>query len=372
MRDAPDNAREALKILRGYYAGRGKPRIINLYATLTSLQKTNSESVTDYIIRAETTITALRNAGGTLGDGLLIAMVLKGLPEMFRPFAIHVAHNDDNITFPEFRTKLRSFEDTDKLSTTESSDNVMKTQARPGRRPAKQGAYDGNSDNADIECFKCGTKGHRARVCRQKMVVTLITSSGSKTEKTGSNFDDTFKPETHCVELADGTRCNGVAQRKGEAEVCLVDSGGRRHTTTLRKALFIPSYPQDIFSVKAATASGATVVFKQGKDALIHKDGTRFDIHVSNRLYYLHTEGENSDKCNACHDVQTWHEILGHCNYDDVLQMQNVVEGMQIKGKTDRPDQECEVGNFRGNLHKPEIETLIVEQRLHYKSYTRT
>jgi len=107
--------------------------------------------------------------------------------------------------------------------------------------------------------------------------------------------------------------------------------------------LFIPSYPQDIFSVKAATTSGATVVFKQEEDALIHKDATRFNIHVYNRLYYLHTEGENSDECNACHDIQTWHEILGHCNYDDILKLQNVVEGMKIRGKTDRPDQECEV-----------------------------
>lgn len=22
-------------------------------------------------------------------------------------------------------------------------------------------------------------------------------------------------------------------------------------------------------------------------------------------------------KCNACHDIQTWHKILGHYNYDD-------------------------------------------------------
>ena len=73
MRDVPNNGRKALQILREYYAGRGKPRIINLYTTLTSLQKANDESVMDYIIRAETAITALRNAGEMWGDSLRVA-----------------------------------------------------------------------------------------------------------------------------------------------------------------------------------------------------------------------------------------------------------------------------------------------------------
>ena len=39
MREASDNGREALRILRDHYAGKGKPRIISLYTELTSLRK---------------------------------------------------------------------------------------------------------------------------------------------------------------------------------------------------------------------------------------------------------------------------------------------------------------------------------------------
>lgn len=41
------------------------------------------------------------------------------------------------------------------------------------------------------------------------------------------DFDNTFRPEKHSVELADGTRCRGVAQRRGNAEVFLFDTRGQ-------------------------------------------------------------------------------------------------------------------------------------------------
>ena len=53
MREAENDGKKALKILRDHYLPKGKPRIIGLYTELSSMTMTN-ETVTEYILRAET------------------------------------------------------------------------------------------------------------------------------------------------------------------------------------------------------------------------------------------------------------------------------------------------------------------------------
>ncbi|TWW67328.1 hypothetical protein D4764_02G0003690 [Takifugu flavidus] len=92
--EAAEDGRKALKILREHYSGKSKPRILNLYTSLTTIQMAEGED---------------------MSDGLLIATILNGLPDSFKPLAVHVTQNEDNVTFTDFKRRLRVYEESEKM-----------------------------------------------------------------------------------------------------------------------------------------------------------------------------------------------------------------------------------------------------------------
>ena len=95
------------------------------------------------------------------------------------------------------------------------------------------------------------------------MVDTGATTHIIKDIERLKNFDDSFQPDNLFIELADGSKANEVALKWGDAEICLMNANGNKQPVTLKGALFVPSYPQDIFSVKSATANGAAIIYKK-------------------------------------------------------------------------------------------------------------
>ena len=154
------------------------------------------------------------------------------------------------------------------------------------------------------------------------------------------SFDSTFKPERHSMELADWKayrqggarqgRCTGMPHKQRGAPVCSDFKERSLHP-------LVP--PRPLLS----EAHGAKVFFDEGKDVIVFPDGTRFDIYVCKRMYYLQTECDVDDVCQFSYDIQTLHEVMDHCNYEDILKLQDVTEGMHIKGAKRRPDKECAV-----------------------------
>lgn len=100
------------------------PKVIALYTELTTLDKGEAERVTDYMLKAEAAVAALKNVGEEVGDSLVIAMILKGIPQEYKPFNAAITQKDKQPTYSEFKGALRAFEENEKPS---SKDNVMKT-----------------------------------------------------------------------------------------------------------------------------------------------------------------------------------------------------------------------------------------------------
>ena len=186
MRDAKNDGREAMRILRSHYAGSGKPRVILLYSQLCSLRKTQEEDVTDYMIRAETIAASLRNTGAQFDDAFLIAIVLKGLPNDYHTFSLLTTQSEKEMTFQEFKVSLRNFEENEKATSSTDSDRVMRARMNPpppqnrggsrsrGSREAGRGHqknHNGRPPTADkkVVCYHCGMEGHKSNSNRCAM-----------------------------------------------------------------------------------------------------------------------------------------------------------------------------------------------------------
>ena len=395
IRDAEDDGKKALGILRSHYVGTSKPRIISLYHELCSLKMDiEVETATDYMIRAETAATSLKTAGESISDSLLIAMLLKGLPPSYKTFCTVVTQKDKMMTFAEFKVALRSFEESEKCQATPSDgDSVMKFNSRV---------------KGKIICYSCGKEGHRSFQCRSKDKTlktnrwcdyckssthdtdfcrnknsvksvnkveedsqehddgahnfvfkaneqsldpikgnTLLVDCGATThividKSKFIRFNDNFEPENHVIELTDGSRTNGAVQGKGDAMVKMYDSNEKLRKGILQNALYVPSFAYDIFSVQAATEMGTSVTFSQNDAELKTMDGTTFPIEKK-KLYFINNAQPNRE---GRHSAEEWHKILGHCNMKDVMKLEKVVDGMTIIGEEVFDCETCILGKM--------------------------
>ena len=129
------------------------------------------------------------------------------------------------------------------------------------------------------------------------------------------------------IELADGTKADNVAKERGTVTIPLRTINGHIAQPKLENVLFIPTYPQCIFSVQAATKNGATVNFNANPAELVTKDGTTFPIQQQGRLYHL-CKSSIAEKRSG--SLEMWYTVLGHGNVDDVTKLEHVVQGVKI------------------------------------------
>ena len=318
-----------------------------MYTQLTSQKKNANESITDYILRAESAANALRNAKEIVSDGLLVAMVVKGLPDEFKPFIAVINQAEDIVQdFQKFKLALRNFEDAEQARTKSHSKSTGRNNSIMKAQDYYHHKY---QPNPNITCYNCGISGHKSSECskpkanhakkwcshyrspthtdkncrKQKNSYHPVKSAVEPPESnhtftfkvsddglffdteseekflvdcgatthivnTDLNFiktDHSFKPEEHFIELADGSKANNIAKKRGTILISLLSSEGKVSKSKLENALYVPSFPQCNFSVQAVTRKGAKVNFDRDHAVLIAPDGTTSQIQQHGRLY---------------------------------------------------------------------------------------
>ena len=68
--------------------------------------------------------------------------------------------------------------------------------------------------------------------------------------------------------------------------------------------MYVPSFPQSMFSVPAATTKAVSVIFEPDHAELVYKDGTVFDIQKHGKPYYL----------GVCDDIVTSDSVNYACD----------------------------------------------------------
>ena len=303
MHDAANDGRKALQILRQHYASTEKPRVLCLYEQLTTLRMQEQEDTADYLIRAERAATGLRAAGETISDNLVIAMLLKGLPDSFKSFVVVHTQLGKTKSLTEFKSALVNYAASEALRTEHQGSTALVSRVQPqaasyhGKKGTKTrcnacGAlghtYKQCTRKDTLTCTHCKRNGHVEAVCFTKKKDSRQHSHPNKTETAHAHsatfafstttdtslmptelmvdcgatshivndrsrfitLDQNYKPRQHFIQLADGRRTNELVMAKGVALYEVLNCTGQVQEITLKNALYAPDFPVSLFYVR--------------------------------------------------------------------------------------------------------------------------
>ena len=428
--DAKNDGKKALEILSDRYLGSKSDLEVELLTELFDVKIQCNEDHTKFVSRIDLIKSQLESNNIKLPDKAFTVLALRGLTDSkYEQFRSSVKVRKEWPLWMEFKSLIKVHESPMFSADSSPGNDVVLNTKYEKYRGNKSGFKKNSKSKSDRECTFCGKSGHEEKQCFKRKAKMKQENDSAKTVISGTSedalhfnfkcevvcgstitktketldsllvdsgatshiicnsdtfvsFDEDYDPTDHYVELADGTRTNGLIEGRGMATFKVPDTNGITRTITVQDALYIPSYSLNIFSVKKAAEQGASFSFSAKGGTLIAPNGVVFAIKSVDNLYYIntlkpisvgikkvhsnqtlagcpernqsnigdynfeennvsitdiHNFEENDDFINSIksgtHSVDDWHKIMGHCNIKDIFHLQKVVNGMHFSDK---------------------------------------
>lgn len=360
-----ESCKDVWDTLKKMYEDNGFTRKIGLLRTLISLRYEDCSSMETYVTKVIENSRKLDRTGFRISEEWIGSLLLAGLPDRFAPMIMAIEHSGIVVTADEIKTKLLDMEtESDARNTTIAFANRGRFRRKPGDGSTSNSRD--KKDRMDIICYKCKQTGHYQNKCPSN-----LQQNKKKTQTNTNAFSVVFlngifdKGDWYMDSAASnhitsrGDWLKNVAKTAVDKitvannEKLSVKCSGQVNISTLvdkqsfdivvNDVLYVPGLSTNLLSVGQLTRRGNRVLFS-GKDCAIYNSADELiaTATMENNMYKLNVNKPKEHFAGAAAAVDVWHRRLGHMNYKDLSLMQNVVDGLDFKGKPDINRKTCQ------------------------------
>lgn len=330
------SAKDIWRKLQNLYQDSGLDRRIGLLQKLCSIQLVDYKSVEEYVSDIVSTAHKLNNIGFNVGDEWVGSLLLKGLPENYKPMIMSIGSSGVSISADKIKMKILQDVTIDKEASKDSA--LISAKFKKFKKKGKV-IGPGKSGESKTTCYNCGGVGHISTNCssvkkdqgrksnENKSLFTALSAGFRSNEwiidsgasahmsKSLENFNriNEFKGK---IRIADNNLLNAFG--KGDVNLRFQDQG----TVVIKDVLHVPDLAVNLLSISEITGKDKRVVFQEDKCHVYNKND---DILATARLidgmYVLNQEKEESlvYASGKKDNFNIWHRRLGHLNQESLM-----------------------------------------------------
>jgi hypothetical protein len=393
------------KAILEIYEPKNRIAIKNLRAEFDSITLAEDGDMTEYVTRIQGLATRIREAEDqidTITDVDIMFQILDGLNKDYKSWAQNKYGMVKKMSLSELLEELNdvylSEQSKKKAAKQEEGESSVlwvqkskkfENKKRVEETKEKQTEFNGN-------CHKCGKKGHKSKDCWSKPRANHVREQTE--EQTEEQTQEPKNFENYSVLATNETNTSEKAYKANEEKIYkghywIVDTGATQHMTNdisifedispssgaiktagknkeniegignaslrvkdkrnkifeikLKGALYVPTIGANLLSMTVLYSEGHKLDMKNNLQILFNNNKVTTEIPLlnANRLFLLEVYPNESAFFTSSNkaNMETWHQRLGHTNYDKIRKLKRSVEGLEISNDDTDKSTECEI-----------------------------